>query len=109
MSAKTIAEPRVRATFQRWVEDELDMRGHTWDEFVNAVTPGQPKKLSRLVNCHDVWQIEQILAVAGFFNVHWYDDLVGRWGLGRETITLAAAAELAMAEGRDIDLVHRAA
>lgn len=104
-----INPPRVRATFVRWVEDELDARGATWEQLTEAVTPGAPKKMSRLVNGHDTWSLDQVLAVASFFDLHWYDDLVSRWGLGRETITLAAASELAMSEGRDIDLTYRAA
>ena len=100
---------RVRATFARWAEDELDARGLNWEALVEAVTPGAPKKMSRLVNGYDSWSLEQVVATAQFFGLHWYDDLVSKWGLGRETITLAAASELAAAEGRDVDLTYRAA
>lgn len=76
MSATAIKRPAVRATFDRWFEDQLLDTDMTAEAVSDALDLNSTKSLSRRINNPEAWSGEEFIRLARLFNKHWYTDLV---------------------------------
>ena len=78
------------------------------EELAEALNLSQ-EQVTRRLSGSSKFKADDVIALARFLGKHWYYDIVRRFGVATDEITLDQAMELARQEGKDWDLVDRAA
>ena len=94
---------------QRWLEDQALTQGiKTWSQLAKASGMTRNKLTictKRPENAHP----EEVMGLANALGLHWYNDLVAKWGFGKVRLTLDVADKIAHQEGMELGLVQTAA
>jgi len=103
MAAQAIAPVSVKVTFERFLQDRVEEMGITWDDFAQRTNMGR-YRLTQISRSPRIAAIEEVLSIAEALSLSWWNDLVAKWALGVDRITLAEASEAAMVLGGRLDL-----
>ena len=94
---------------RRWLEDQARLAGiKSFGQLAKAA--GMSKnKLTICTHSPENAHPEEVIGLANALGVHWYNDLVRKWGFGKVRITLDMADKIAHEESMELGLVQYAA
>jgi hypothetical protein len=94
---------------KRWLEDQALLAGFkSFGQLAKAA--GMTKnKLTICTRCPENAHPGEVVGLANALGVHWYNDLVRKWGFGKVRITLDMADKIAHGESMELGLVQHAA
>ena len=103
---------KVRATFERWFEDQLLELGITQDELAERLGWGV-KQLSRRLNNPAEFSGQQFVEFARALNKNWCEDIVyafpKKFKVILDTITINEAIQASREHGQNWELVDHVA
>jgi len=94
---------------RRWLEDRAFAAGiKNLDDLAEAA--GMSKNKLTICTKHpENAHPQEVMGLAKALDVHWFNDLVVKWGFGKVRLTLDVTDKLAHEEGMELGLVQAAA
>lgn len=94
---------------KRWLEDQARLQGlKNFGQLARAAGMTR-NKLTICTKHPENAHPKEVIGLANALGLHWYDDLVAKWGFGKVRFTLDAADKIAHEEGMQLGLVQNAA
>jgi hypothetical protein len=94
----------VKINLERWLQDKAEAVGLPFGELAGAAGM-TPNKLTICLRKPENAYPNEVKGLADALSLHWYFDLVVKWGFGKRRINLGDIIRLAAEEGKEISLV----
>lgn len=94
---------------KRWIQDRGHEAGLKTHHDIATAAGITTNKLTLCYKNPQNAHPKEVMGLARALGVHWYNDLVRKWGFGKVRITLDVADKLAHEESMELGLVQHAA
>ncbi|MEM9526653.1 MAG: hypothetical protein AAGA31_08605 [Bacteroidota bacterium] len=108
MGATLPTLPPVRTDLKRWIEDRMRDQGINKRQLAERCRTSS-NKITIIMREPRRATLTEVLGLASALGLHWYDDLVTKWGLGADNITIDDAAKVLAKDGETLGRVTHAA
>jgi hypothetical protein len=94
----------VKITLERWLQDKAEAVGLPFGELAGAAGM-TPNKLTICLRKPENAYPNEVKGLADALSLHWYFDLVVKWGFGKRRFNLEDATRFAAEEGMVFRLI----
>jgi hypothetical protein len=96
----------VKITLERWLQDKAEAAGFPFEELARRAGM-TPNKLTICLRKPENAYPQEVRGLAEALGLHWYHDLVTKWGFGKRRLRLEDLTRFAAEEGMEFCLIMK--